>query len=102
MRIALLPLDERPVNTRLPAAVATVVGTRENTFDPTAARRLLLHRLTEDYGYQAIVRAAGPDAVAARERLGRILHGFAPGWTIDGVRFPWNRSFEIDFTVEPG
>ncbi|MFC5829537.1 DUF4127 family protein, partial [Nonomuraea insulae] len=84
------------------AAVATVVGTRENTLDSTAARRLLLHRLTEDYGYQAIVRAGEPDSVAAHERLKPILHGFAPDWTIDDVRFPWNRSFEIDFTLAPG
>ncbi|MEV1176003.1 DUF4127 family protein [Nonomuraea sp. NPDC049784] len=81
------------------AAVATVVGTRENTLDRTAARRLLLHRLTEDYGYQAIVRATGPDATAARERLEPILHGFAPDWTIQDITFPWNRSFEIDFTL---
>jgi hypothetical protein len=81
------------------AAVATVVGTREGTLDRTAARRLLLHRLTEDHGYQAVVRAGGPDATAARERLTPILHGFDPDWTIEDVTFPWNRSFEIDFTL---
>ncbi|MFI9838994.1 DUF4127 family protein [Nonomuraea sp. NPDC051941] len=81
------------------AAVATVVGDREHTLDRTAARRLLLHRLTEDCGYQAVVRATGPDAAAARERLQPILHGFDPDWTIEDVTFPWNRSFEIDFTL---
>jgi hypothetical protein len=81
------------------AAVATIVGTRENTLDRTAARRLLLHRLTEDHGYQAVVRADGPDAVAARARLEAILHGFATDWTIGDVTFPWNRSFEIDFSL---
>ncbi|MDX3103273.1 DUF4127 family protein [Nonomuraea angiospora] len=70
------------------AAVATVVGAREHTLDRTAARRLLLHRLTEDYGYQAVVRATGPDAPAARERLQPILHGFDPDWTIEDVTFP--------------
>ncbi|WP_326826722.1 DUF4127 family protein [Streptosporangium sp. NBC_01756] len=81
------------------AAVATVIGSRENTLDRTAARRLLLHRLTEDYGYQAIVRATGPDAAAAGRRLAPILRGLDPDWTIGDVAFPWNRSFEIDFTL---
>ena len=46
-----------------------------------------------------VVRATGPDAAAARERLQPILHGFDPDWTIEDVTFPWNRSFEIDFTL---
>jgi hypothetical protein len=76
------------------SVVATVVGTRDDTLDRTAARRLLLHRLTEDYGYQAVVRATATDATAARERLQPILDSLDPEWAIEDVGFPRNRSFE--------
>jgi len=83
-----------------------------------AQQRFLLHRYVEDWGYQREVRAevraryapAGeppPEewpAVAAyvERRLNDFigtLSGFAGGWRITpgSVRFPWNRTFEVDF-----
>lgn len=86
-----------------------------------ARRRFLLHRLVEDWGYQHLarreIRAArppgvepGPDeqpAVLARleTRLNGLideLPGFAGEWRIapGSLRFPWKRTFEIDFELE--
>lgn len=94
------------------AAVAIQIGRANGTLDAGAAKRLLLRRLIEDYGYQALVRrpynagvltfdtaseAAAVDAVAAG--LNKILSGFASSITVSDVSFPWHRSFEIDFSI---
>lgn len=92
--------------------------------DRQAHRRLLTHRLVEDYGYQSVVRPQlrrwlrsqqatidpGPshlDAAEAyvAERLADQLRRF-PGLgeqfviSPDTVRLPWGRSFGVDFELE--
>ncbi|HEY6738814.1 MAG TPA: DUF4127 family protein [Actinopolymorphaceae bacterium] len=106
------------------ALVAGVAGRRLGGYDPEAERRLLLRRLLEDYGYQAVVRTeisgraafadhmsvpfADPAVAAAylgecRPRLEAILRRFAgTDVALDDVRLPWNRTFEIDFGLRPG
>jgi len=94
------------------AAAATQVARGAGTYDAAAARRLLLHRLIEDWGYQAVVRRtydaglrnfdAQGEAAAARDvarELNALLAEIAPGTTIDSVSFPWHRSFELDVTL---
>ena len=97
------------------AAAAIQIGETAGTLDRDAARRLMLHRLVEDYGYQALARRplnAGvytfPDAGEERQaeaaiagELTAVLRRIT-GRTdlgIADVRFPWHRSFEIDFTI---
>ncbi len=89
-----------------------------------AQERLLVHRLVEDYGYQHLVRRelrqwlretyGQPDLTAeliplaaarAEQRLNAIiatLPGLAAHWQIlpGSVTFPWQRTFEIDFTLQ--
>lgn len=102
------------------AAAAMQVGRAAGTFDPGAARRLLLRRITEDYFYMSRVRPgleatlreqsgtlAFTDAVRERASAERVeaeldhllaaLAGDSAG--IEGLGFPWHRSFEIDFAV---
>ena len=97
------------------AAAAIQIGRAAGTHDAGAARRLLLHRLVEDFGYQAAARrpynagimtfdAAG-EAQAANEmtrQLGALLARLegAPRHRLAAVSFPWHRSFEIDFLIE--
>jgi hypothetical protein len=103
------------------AASAAIVGTRNGSFDETAQKRLLLHRLVEDDVYQSRMRetvreTAGldnhgelfPDAATeqraveqARGLLSDGLRDLDPRgeWRIDAVSFPWHRTFEIDFEV---
>lgn len=97
------------------AAAAIQIGTEAGTLDAAAARRLLLHRLVEDYGYQALARRplnAGvytfPDKAeeqAAATAMAGELSGVLRRLTgrddlaIADVRFPWHRSFEIDFSI---
>lgn len=97
------------------AAAAIQIGDAAGTLDRAAAKRMLLHRLVEDYAYQAVARRpynAGvysfPDraeeqAVEAALASGltlmlRQLAG-SDGLSVTDVRFPWHRSFEIDFTI---
>lgn len=97
------------------AAAATVVGKAAGTFDPAAARRMLLHRLVEDYAYQSVARRpynAGvytfPDAAeeqaaatALTATLTAMLRDLSrrAALAVSGLRFPWHRSFEIDFSI---
>ncbi|MGW3627011.1 DUF4127 family protein [Streptomyces sp. NPDC000880] len=102
------------------ALVAAVVGGRLGSFDRTAARKLLLHRLLEDFGYQAVVRAelcvhdefrphvslpfdrSEPESAymsACVPRLTRVLKELDPTWQLADVRLPWHRTFEIDFEL---
>lgn len=105
------------------ALVAGVVGRRTGGHDPVAERRLLLHRLVEDFGYQAVARTAlcqeeeyaghvsvpfdRPELAeryraACVPRLERVLDDLGEvgsGWSIARTWLPWNRAFEIDFDV---
>ncbi|NCC30431.1 MAG: DUF4127 family protein [Chloroflexia bacterium] len=90
-----------------------------------AHERLLLHRLLEDWGYQHLVRAdvrawltqqtghhdpitsawaelARQRSAAALADLLAALPGFAERYRLNqaSVRFPWGRTFEIDFDLE--
>lgn len=89
-----------------------------------AQERLLLHRLVEDYGYQHLARrelrqwlqaAYGqPELTAeliplAAARVEQSLNntiatlpGFASRWQLlpGSVTFPWQRTFEVDFTLQ--
>lgn len=97
------------------AAAAIQIGAAAGTLDRAAAKRMLLHRLVEDYAYQAVARRpynAGvytfPDRgeeqaaeAAMAGELTAMLQQLAgrDDLTITGVRFPWHRSFEIDFSI---
>ncbi|HZY49510.1 MAG TPA: DUF4127 family protein [Devosia sp.] len=96
------------------AAAAIQAGRAAGTYDAAAARRLLLHRLIEDYGYQALLRRpynAGIltfDAAAERVAVGEVGAGLndvlqeitgKDTLTVRDVSFPWHRSFEIDLAI---
>lgn len=97
------------------AAAAIQIGRAADTLDPTAARRVLLHRLIEDFAYMTDARRplnAGvytfPDRAeetAAEQAIGTDLDASLKRLTgrsdlgITDVRFPWRRSFEVDFTI---
>lgn len=67
MRIGLLPLDERPVNARLPGQIAALAGAvvdvppeellsrKKTPADPAALSSWLTQRVSEDHGAQALV-----------------------------------------------
>ncbi|GAB2453440.1 DUF4127 family protein [Xylanimonas ulmi] len=97
---------------------AGVIGRRAGAFDAHAARRLLVGRVLEDWGYQAVVRTrltgtldpqAGEDPAAdgrgdsylarARRELAGLLERVSPGARLDRVTLPWRRSFEVEFDV---
>jgi hypothetical protein len=96
------------------AAAAIQIGRAAGTLDATAARRVLLHRLIEDFAYMTDARRplnAGaytfPDRAeeaAAEQSIGAALDTTLKRLTgredlgIADVRFPWHRSFEVDFT----
>jgi hypothetical protein len=95
------------------AAAAMQVARGAGTLDEGAARRLLLHRLVEDYGYQAVARQPYGAGLMSFEGAGetaaaRVLTGTLSeiasalggrGVAVADVGFPWHRSFEIDFTI---
>lgn len=97
------------------AAAAIQIGRAAGTLDATAARRVLLHRLIEDFAYMTDARRplnAGvytfPDRAeeaAAETGIGAGLDATLKRLTgrddlgITDVRFPWHRSFEVDFTI---
>jgi len=97
------------------AAAAIQLGRAAGTLDAAAARRMVLHRLIEDFGYQASARRqlnAGiytfPDRTEealAEATIGAELDATLKRVTgrddisITDVSFPWHRSFEIDFTI---
>ncbi len=110
------------IGTALAHGAATIVGRRAGTFDPLAHERLLLHRLTEDWAYMAVVRGAvragrggdwhrhlmvpvGDPVVAVIEsRLAQQLATVpgCSGWRIrpGSVHLPWQRLFEVGFDLE--
>jgi hypothetical protein len=97
------------------AAAAIQIGRAAGTLDEGVARRMLLHRLIEDYAYMTLARnpynagvytfpdrteearaeaAVAADLDASLKRLtGRLDLGIAD------VIFPWQRSFEIGFAI---
>jgi hypothetical protein len=95
------------------AGTAIQLAQSAGILDRGAARRLLLHRLLEDYGYQAVARrpygaglmsfddasesAAAQALTAELSAIASALGG--PGVAVADVRFPWHRSFEIDFAI---
>ncbi len=93
----------------LATAVAAVVGARTGNLDEASRKRLLDHRLIEDCGYQALTRtsltAHLPDYVTAvAEQLQEFANLLAPSgraWSVHDVRLPWQRTFEVDFSLTP-
>lgn len=89
-----------------PAITALAAGAGA---DPTALRRLLVHRLVEDAGYMTAVRPRArtvPRAAETEEGLVAWLAALGPldaGWCVDpgSVRHPWDRTFEVDFSLLP-
>jgi hypothetical protein len=97
------------------AAAAIQIGRAAGTFDAAGARRVLLHRLIEDFAYMTDARRplnAGvytfPDRAeeaAAETGIGASLDATLKRLTgrndlgITAVCFPWHRSFEVDFTI---
>lgn len=97
------------------AAAAIQIGRTAGTLDPTAARRVLLHRLIEDFAYMTDARrplnagvytfADRAEEAAAEAGIGAGLDATLKRLTgrddlgIADVRFPWHRSFEVDFTI---
>lgn len=87
-----------------------------------AQRKFLIHRLMEDYAYQQVVRGLVREwivrdtdhtevtadnqtrwAQSIENLMIRHIDTFDPlveGWTVANVRFPWGRTFEIDFDLE--
>jgi hypothetical protein len=84
-------------------------------------QQFLLHRWVEDWGYQREVRAAiraryAPGGEPPADEWPSVAHdveqmlnafietlpGFAGKWRITpgSVRFPWGRTFEVDFGLE--
>ncbi|WP_055046400.1 DUF4127 family protein [Devosia sp. A16] len=97
------------------AAAAIQIGRAAGTFDAPAARRVLLHRLIEDFAYMTDARrplnagvytfADRAEEAAAEASIGATLDASLKRLTgrnelgITAVRFPWHRSFEVDFTI---
>jgi hypothetical protein len=100
------------------ALVSTVVGRRTGTFNAGAARRLLLHRLLEDWAYQSVVRTRlvvehglginlgglghfteRDYAALAEQALRPMLADLEPAARIGPLSLPWHRTFEIDFAL---
>ena len=100
------------------ALQSTVVAGRLGRLDAAAARRLVLHRLMEDWAYQAVVRTRlvrelglgynigglgvlSTDQYAARaeSELRTMLKGLDATADLQGLTLPWQRTFEIDFTL---
>lgn len=98
------------------AAAAIQIGRAAGTYDAAEARRMMLHRLIEDYAYQAVARkplnagiltfASADDENAASATIGAALNATLRTLTgrddlkVANVNFPWHRSFEIDFVIE--
>ena len=97
------------------AAAAIQIGRGAGTLDAAAAKRMLLHRLVEDYAYMTLVRRpynAGVYTFPNRDEEARaeaaVCDGLGaslkrltgrPHLGIAEVRFPWHRSFEVDFAI---
>jgi hypothetical protein len=107
------------IGTAVAHGLAGVAGRRLGTFDADAHAHLIRHRLLEDWGWMTHARGdvrkqlaldptrhdqLAPDSAAkgmATALLQDRLAELGPGWAVRDVRFPWGRTFEIDFIVEP-
>lgn len=103
------------------ALVASHAGAAAGTEDRSAARRLVASRLAEDWAWMTsrrnevrarvgsdplrhdVVPADDPALRGLARTLGADLAGLSGmgGWTVESVRLPWNRTFEIDLEVAP-
>lgn len=103
------------------AAAATQLGQAMGTLDASAAHAMLLHRLIDDYAYQAVLRpgleqrldqeygtrkfeAEGLETrieMDMQAELNALLQRLLPGENVGvtQVSFPWHRSFEINFVL---
>lgn len=101
--------------------VAGVIGRRTGRFDAEAHQQLLARRLVEDWAWMSVIRGQTRDALGSDPmshdvladddrvlaRIGpaltrhlRSIPGFDQWHVLDGsVRFPWQRSFEIDLEL---
>lgn len=109
------------VGTAVAIGVAYLVGVQLGTFDGLAHARLLRSRLLEDWGWMAVERgrirteqgtdltrhdAVAPDSPLiglAESRLAHRLAELDPAWRLKpgSFRFPWARTAEVDFELEP-
>lgn len=102
------------------AAAAAQVGRAVGSYDASASRRMLVHRLMEDHAYQSVLRPqlerrldteygnrkfeeGGLEAEIEQQMendLNRMLQTLLPGKArLHQVSFPWHRSFEINFKL---
>jgi hypothetical protein len=105
------------IGSAVAAAMVTAHARAAGTVDEAARRRLVLHRVLEDVGYQSVIRA-GLLARARRSgeafdpvrllpfvaaELADYLRRIAPReeWRVERVRLPWERLFEVDFELAP-
>jgi hypothetical protein len=108
------------IGSALAHAVARWAGAKRGTLDETVAERALLARILEDRAYQSGIRGQLQDAVfggnigpvgsevqaAAVKRITVDLQSYLQRitagrrqWTVTDVNLPWNRSFEISFSL---
>lgn len=110
------------VGSAVGVAVAAAAGSRLGSGRAEAGQSLLVHRLLEDDAYQARGRrmirerlglastgtpfGPGQEDRAVAMATGLLNEGLArlglDGWRAGAVRFPWHRTFEIDFEVLNG
>ncbi len=100
------------------AGVVASIGRSNNTYDDESRERLLVRRLLEDVGYQALIRTRflretpqlrDRDFFSTQEqqmqvRVAEELNGLLPSWgfgnwVVTNVHFPWHRAFEVDFDL---
>ncbi|MBA2175923.1 DUF4127 family protein [Halobacillus locisalis] len=79
-----------------------------------ALKKQLLHRFLDDYIYQSIVRKEGRLRMSDSTTLEKVmtplfiekatafLHDYANEWQVEGINYPWDRTFEIDFELRKG
>lgn len=102
--------------------VATVIGAKRHTLDEQARQQALCRRLLDDVAYQSTIRrelmegpfggsylpvdtevletASKVAVTRMNEHLQRWRLGGAP--SVQNVRFPWDRSFEVDISFSAG
>lgn len=100
------------------AAVMTAWARREGCCHEAARRRLVIHRLLEDVGYQSVIRTQladefspgatvddtwTPDLDAARPRASELMRNYLrrldSSFELACLQFPWGRPFEVDFDL---
>jgi hypothetical protein len=99
VQIALLPLDERPVNTRLPADVAAIAGGR--VLLPPASILPSMRRPGDTSALREWLHQTALDPRTDAE-LARVLAELDPTAAVHGLSRPWQRTFDVDFEVTVG